>query len=73
MAWLHVSNCCKGNCLIYQEGGIIGILFCHQTGGPIIGWVNVIRRAYNWDFNWYFLCSLILDLLVLSHKLDAVI
>ena len=24
--------------LIYKEGGITGIMFCHQTGGPITGW-----------------------------------
>ena len=51
MAWLHVNNCRKGTVVcLYQEGGITGILFCHQTGGPITGWVYVIRRAYNRDF-----------------------
>ena len=24
--------------LIWQEGGITGITFCHQTGGPITRW-----------------------------------
>ena len=39
--WLHINNCCKGvvACLC-QEGGITG-MFCHQTGGPIIGWVGL--------------------------------
>ena len=34
--WLHVNNCGKGalTCL-YHEGGKTGIMFCHQTGGPI--------------------------------------
>ena len=39
VVWLHENNFCKGHvtCL-YREGGIIGIMFCHQTGGPITVW-----------------------------------
>ena len=45
LVWLHVNNCCQVvvACL-YQEGGITGIIFCHQTGGPITGW------AYKWGW-----------------------
>ena len=41
--------------MLYQEGGVTGIMFCHQTGGPITGWpdnrdftVNKVKyRAYD--------------------------
>ena len=34
--WLHVTNCRKGAvAYLYRELGITGIMFCHQTGGPI--------------------------------------
>ena len=49
--WLHVNNCCKGAvACLYHEGGITGIMFYHQTGGPIIitGWACK-WEAYNWD------------------------
>ena len=49
--WLHVNNCCKGAmaCLC-KEGGITGIMFCRQTGGPIEVGELVSGRAYNRDF-----------------------
>ena len=41
--WLRANNCCKGAvACLYEEAGIAGIMFCHQTGGPI--------SAYNRDF-----------------------
>ena len=42
--WLHVNNYCKGavTC-VHQKGGISGIMFCHQTSGPISG------GAYKWE------------------------
>ena len=48
VVWLHENNCCKGvvACL-YQERGITGIMFCHQTGEPItlsVGLWGVSRR-----------------------------
>ena len=24
--------------MLISRGGITGMMFCHQTGGPIIGW-----------------------------------
>ena len=34
---------------LYQEGGITGIMFCYQTGGPITGWVYKCE-GYSRDF-----------------------
>ena len=37
--WPHANNCCKGAVACsYQELGNTGIMFCHQTGGPITEW-----------------------------------
>ena len=39
VVWLHVNNCCKGAvACLHQERGITGIMFCHQTGGPMTRW-----------------------------------
>ena len=37
--------------MLIPTGGITGIMFCHQTGGPITGW-NISWKAYtcNRDF-----------------------
>ena len=47
--WLHVNNCCKGAvACLYQEGGISGIMFCDQTGGPITWWAH--KRGFTvWE------------------------
>ena len=40
VVWLRVNNCCKeAEACLYQEGGITGKMFCHQTSGPVTGWV----------------------------------
>ena len=34
-----LNSCCKGAvACLYHEEDITGIMFCHQTGGPIAGW-----------------------------------
>ena len=48
--WRHVKNYAKGAvACLHQEGGITGIMFSHQTAGPITGWAYS-GRAYNRDF-----------------------
>ena len=38
VVWFHVNNCCKGAiACLYQRGAVFGIVFGHQTGGPISG------------------------------------
>ena len=27
--------------MLISRGGISGIIFCHQTGGPITGWLRL--------------------------------
>ena len=27
--------------MLISRGGITGIMFCHQIGGPITGWANI--------------------------------
>ena len=46
--WLHVNNRCKGAAVCFHQGGITGIMSCHQTGGPID--CDISGRAYNRDF-----------------------
>ena len=36
--WRHVNSCYRAVACLYQEGGLTGITFCHQTGGPKTGW-----------------------------------
>ena len=43
VVWLNVNTWCKGAvACLYQGGGgkrgVTGIMFCHQTGGPVTGW-----------------------------------
>ena len=41
VVWLHVNNYRKGDvACLNQEGGITGIMFCHQTSG------SITRSAY---------------------------
>ena len=51
VTWLHVNNCCKGAvACLYQEGGITGMMFCHQTSGPKTGWAyKYIQKLHNSD------------------------
>ena len=48
LAWLQLNNCCKGAvAYLYKEEGTTGIMFYHQTGGPITGWVYMGELAHD--------------------------
>ena len=47
VVWFYVNNHRKGAvACLYQERGVTGILFCHQSGGPITGWAYSREGLY---------------------------